>query len=260
MPTYCGINGVVRKLKEWPVGVGGVVHQQKEVWAAEGGVKKKIFSTGSPIWNYSVGDTINLDEASGSKEFIIVHKGIPSSSYDSSCDGVWVMRKLLIPNCPYQIGSAYYENSTLFQYVNTTYYNTLSATVKSAIKTVKIPYISFAYGTETYKTGANGLSCRCFNLSGWEAGAIDSYGEAYRHVGSKLDYFLTGNTQAAWDRRKAIYEPGGFYYPHGLRDPYGSVGTSDILIITDTGGFASYSSSYRIPPRPVFVLDKNFIV
>lgn len=43
MPTYAGINGVVRKLKEWPVGVGGVVKQQKEVWAAQNGVKKKIF-------------------------------------------------------------------------------------------------------------------------------------------------------------------------------------------------------------------------
>lgn len=49
MPTYCGINGVVRKLKEWPVGVGGVVKQQKEVWAAEGGVKRKIFSAADPV-------------------------------------------------------------------------------------------------------------------------------------------------------------------------------------------------------------------
>lgn len=44
MPTYCGIGGVVRKLKEWPVGIDGIVRQQKEVWAAQNGVKKKIFS------------------------------------------------------------------------------------------------------------------------------------------------------------------------------------------------------------------------
>ena len=48
MPTYAGINGVVRKLKEWPVGVAGVVRQQKEVWAGISGVNKKIFST-NPI-------------------------------------------------------------------------------------------------------------------------------------------------------------------------------------------------------------------
>lgn len=44
MPTYCGIDGVVRKLKEWPVGVGGAVRQQKEVWAGVDGVNRKIFS------------------------------------------------------------------------------------------------------------------------------------------------------------------------------------------------------------------------
>lgn len=43
MPTYAGINGVVRKLKEWPVGVDGVVRQQKEVWAGIEGVSRKIF-------------------------------------------------------------------------------------------------------------------------------------------------------------------------------------------------------------------------
>ena len=44
MPTYCGIDGVVRKLKEWPVGVGGAVRQQKEGWAGVDGVNRKIFS------------------------------------------------------------------------------------------------------------------------------------------------------------------------------------------------------------------------
>lgn len=44
MPTYCGIDGVVRKLKEWPVGVDGAVRQQKEVWAGVDGVNRKIFS------------------------------------------------------------------------------------------------------------------------------------------------------------------------------------------------------------------------
>ena len=44
MPTYAGINGVVRKLKEWTVGINGVVHQQKEVWSGVSGVSKQIFS------------------------------------------------------------------------------------------------------------------------------------------------------------------------------------------------------------------------
>ncbi len=43
MPIYAGINGVVRKLKEWPVGIDGIVRQQKEVWAGVDGVSRKIF-------------------------------------------------------------------------------------------------------------------------------------------------------------------------------------------------------------------------
>lgn len=49
MPTYAGINGVVRKLKEWPVGIDGIVRQQKEVWAGVDGVKRKIFSAADPV-------------------------------------------------------------------------------------------------------------------------------------------------------------------------------------------------------------------
>ena len=49
MPTYCGVDGVVRKLKEWPVGVAGVVRQQKEVWAGVDGVSKQIFSSGPAL-------------------------------------------------------------------------------------------------------------------------------------------------------------------------------------------------------------------
>ena len=69
-PVYAGINGIKKKLKEWPVGIGGVIKQQKEVWAGVDGVKKKIFSlvrnatitfvgAGGPL--YSVYAKINVN-------------------------------------------------------------------------------------------------------------------------------------------------------------------------------------------------------
>lgn len=63
MPTYCGINGVKKKLKEWPVGVGGVVHQQKEVWAGVDGVSRKIFELQKDynIWAHNSGGTLTID-------------------------------------------------------------------------------------------------------------------------------------------------------------------------------------------------------
>lgn len=61
MATYCGINGVLRKLKEWPEGIGGVVKPQKEVWATEGGVKRKIFSSAPEFVYFTMtGSTNNL--------------------------------------------------------------------------------------------------------------------------------------------------------------------------------------------------------
>lgn len=61
MPTYCGINGIVRKLKEWTVGVGGVVKQQKEVWVWVGGVGNRIFSSAPEFVYFTMtGSTNNL--------------------------------------------------------------------------------------------------------------------------------------------------------------------------------------------------------
>lgn len=63
MPTYCGIDGVVRKLKEWPVGVDGAVRQQKEVWAGVDGVSRKIFELQKDynIWAFNSGGTLTID-------------------------------------------------------------------------------------------------------------------------------------------------------------------------------------------------------
>ena len=172
------------------------------------------------------------------------------------------MRNTLISNSPYQIGSAYYENSTMFTYVNSTYYNSLDPSVKAAIKLVKIPYVSFAYGTETYKTGAYGLQCRCFILSGRETGVNNSQGEGYRIIGSKLGYFSEGNSTEARNKRKAIYESGGYFYSHATRDPGPGVGTSNIIAISETGdAYESWNAiSSNMAARPVFVLDNDFVV
>lgn len=58
MPTYAGINGVVRKLKEWPVGVDGVARQQTEVWAGISGVKRQIFEYSKEITISATGNDI----------------------------------------------------------------------------------------------------------------------------------------------------------------------------------------------------------
>ena len=87
MPVYDGVNGVVRKRKEWPVGIDGVVRQQKEHWAGIDGVNRQIFSTGTKVGDLEIGDIVSLNVNGASTDFIVVNQGIPSSIYDSSCDG-----------------------------------------------------------------------------------------------------------------------------------------------------------------------------
>lgn len=72
-PTYCGIDGVVRKLKEWPVGIDGIVRQQKEVWAGVSGVSRKIFELQKDynIWAYNSGGTLTIDGQSLNGSLIV---------------------------------------------------------------------------------------------------------------------------------------------------------------------------------------------
>ena len=39
----------------------------------------------------AIGSTIKLKVNGSAKDFIVVHQGKPSSVYDDSCDGTWVL-------------------------------------------------------------------------------------------------------------------------------------------------------------------------
>ena len=41
----------------------------------------------------AVGSIVKLKVGGTAKEFIVVHQGKPSSMYDSSCDGTWLLMK-----------------------------------------------------------------------------------------------------------------------------------------------------------------------
>ena len=135
---------------------------------------------------------------------IVVHVGNPDPSmYDSSCNGVWLLRKDIVENGPW--------NSTN---VNTLYGSTImtamqkyvadyDSSVQAAIKTVKIPYC-IGNGDWTVRSGSNGLECKVFPLSEYEAGGSDPNVPI---DGVKLDYFLTGaNEPSANAKRIFKYE------------------------------------------------------
>ena len=47
----------------------------------------------SALSTKAIGSIVKLKENGTLVDYIVVHKGRPSSIYDASCDGVWLLRK-----------------------------------------------------------------------------------------------------------------------------------------------------------------------
>ena len=121
-----------------------------------------------PLSAKAVRSTVKLNVNGAAKEFIIVHKGKPSSMYDDSCDGVWLLMKDIYEMRQWNSNSELlYENSSIHSYLNSTFLNLFDANIRDAIKQVKIPYLKGGKGGSV-QSGANGLSCKVFLLSGYE--------------------------------------------------------------------------------------------
>ena len=46
---------------------------------------------GTPVAVFALGNTPYLNVGGVRKEFLVVHQGLPSSLYDASCDGTWLL-------------------------------------------------------------------------------------------------------------------------------------------------------------------------
>ena len=109
----------------------------------------------------AVGSTVKLKVNGTAKEFIVVHQGKPSSLYDNSCDGTWLLMKDIYENRQWHSSNVNnLENSTIHSYLNGTFLNLFESNIRDAIKQVKLPY---------RKNGGSGGSdqsgCFLFNSS-----------------------------------------------------------------------------------------------
>lgn len=120
------------------------------------------------ISTLAVGSSVYLNVGGVRKEFLVVHQGKPSSLYDASCDGTWLLMKDCYEMRQWNSNSELlYENSSIHFYLNSTFLNLFDANIWDAIKQVKIPYLKGGKGGSV-QSGANGLSCKVFLLSGYE--------------------------------------------------------------------------------------------
>ena len=76
-------------------------------------------ASGTPIGNVDVGDIVQLRENLVPVDYIVVHQGLPSSMYDASCDGTWLLRKDIAENREWNDTNVNdYENSTINSYLS----------------------------------------------------------------------------------------------------------------------------------------------
>ena len=145
----------------------------------------------------AIGDIVKIKVNGAVKDFIVVHQGKPSSVYDDSCTGTWLLMKDIYTTSEFSSNNNSYKDSSIHSYLNSTFYNLIDSDIRAAIKQVKIPYQNGTGSGGRLATGANGLSTKVFLLSGYEVGwtpgtSSDSNNNSPRD-GVKLDYFGSGS-------------------------------------------------------------------
>lgn len=256
MPLYAGISGAKREIKKMFTGVSGAKREIKKLYAGVAGASREIFSGETPSSDIPVGTVVKLRESGSWVDYLIVHQGLPSDMYDTSCSGTWLLRKDLLEKMPWDSLNNKLENSDIQTWLSGTMLIKYDATIQAAIRDVKIPYRKGGgYGTD--QTGINGFSCKIFLLSALEAGLRKSDSSFYNfpNNGSKLDYFLYGNEPAANQKRIATLDGSPTYW--WLRSQQ-AAGDSQVYTI-DMDGYGSYFMiDKKMGVRPALVLPSDY--
>ena len=204
----------------------------------------------------AIGSTIKLKVNGSAKDFIVVHQGKPSSVYDDSCNGTWLLMKDIYENRQWHSSNTNdYANSTIHSYLNSTFLNLFESNIKNAIKQVKLPYRKGSGTSTTVTSGSNGLSAKIFLLSATETSFnFSSYMPSGE--GAELAYFK-GCADNSSDSKRVAYLNGSaaFWW---LRSP--SCGYFNLaLYVSSNGDWGSgCSSSYGI--RPALILPSTLLV
>ena len=217
-------------------------------------------TVGTPISELAVGSTVKLSVNGTVTDFLIVNQGIPSNSilYDDSCNGTWLLMKDIYENRQWHNSDVNnLENSTIHSYLNGTFLNLFESNIRDAIKQVKLPYRKNDGSGGSDQSGANGLLCKIFLLSGYEIGFTTSDYSSFPIDGAKLAYFESGTGTSANNKR--IANLGGSAAFWWLRSPFtGNDYSVWIVDATGSGSGNNPSNSHGI--RPALVLPSTLLV
>ena len=204
----------------------------------------------------AIGSTIKLKVNGSAKDFIVVHQGKPSSVYDDSCSGTWLLMKDIYENRQWHSSDTNdYANSTIHSYLNSTFLAMLDSNIQKAIKQVKLPYRKGSGTSTTVTSGSNGLPAKIFLLSATEMSFNFSYMPSGE--GAELAYFK-GCADNSSDSKRVAYLNGSatFWW---LRSP--SCGLSSrALCVGSNGDWNFYGCSHSYGIRPALILPSTLLV
>lgn len=185
--------------------------------------------------------------------------------YDDSCDGVFLVQKDIDALVPLDSKTSLYAKSSIKSYLDTTYYNSFSSRVKSAIKRVKIPYASgYSYdgwnnpniAQYTIQIKGNGLECYCFLPSITEFSLKFLVNVVYLSFYSAVFDNLTEIDDYAALQGETTTSEATFGVPDGLNMQYPSlIGDRYVGEIYDNNSFdynwvlANMASQYYCPAK-----------
>ena len=204
----------------------------------------------------AIGSTIKLKVNGSAKDFIVVHQGKPSSVYDDSCNGTWLLMKDIYENRQWHSSNTNdYANSTIHSYLNSTFLNLFESNIKNAIKQVKIPYRKGSGTSTTVTSGSNGLSAKIFLLSATETSF--SFSSMPSGEGAELAYFK-GCADNSSDSKRVAYLNGSATV-WWLRSPL--CGYFDGALYVDSrGDWGGYYCSNSGGIRPALILPSTLLV
>lgn len=203
----------------------------------------------------AVGSIVKIKVNGASKDFIVVQQGNPNTStYDSSCNGTWLLMKDIYTTSTFGSNNSY-KDSSIHTYLNGTFYNLIDSNIRAAIKQVKIPYQNGTGSGGSLATGSNGLSTKVFLLSGYEVGWTTSDNGYFPKDGVRLAYF--GNSSGGNSKRVAYNGSSAAIW--WLRSPYTYNNYYVWFVSTDGSNNCNwYSYSYGV--RPAFILPSTLVV
>ena len=203
----------------------------------------------------AVGSIVKIKVNGAAKDFIIVHQGLPSSAYDASCNGTWLLMKDIYTTSTFSNNNNSYKDSSIHSYLNGTFFNLIDGDIRNAIKQVKIPYQNGTGSGGSLATGSNGLSTKVFLLSGYEVGWTTSDNGYFPKDGAKLDYFGSGS---GGNSKRVAYN-GSSAAEWWLRSPRAN-SSNGVWAVGSDGSRGLWGCNGTYGVRPAFILPSTLVV